>query len=241
MARGREGRLHGRTEYARQQSLLRRETGPAHVFFVIFRGAKRSNYLNQVSVRRFFQLSSKTTGATGLAGRYAAALIDLAEAENLLDQAAEDLGSLGDLIGESEDLRRLIRSPVISRDDQNRAIGAIMEQAEICDLIRRFVGVVTQNRRLFALPDMILAYVSILAKRRGEATAEVISAKELTEKQFTAIGDSLKKAIGNKISIDAKVDPDLLGGLVVKVGSRMVDSSLRTKLQQLRLAMKGVG
>ena len=186
-------------------------------------------------------MSSKTTGATGLAGRYAAALFDLAEAEKLLDQAAEDLGTLGDMIGESDDLRRLIRSPVISREDQNRAIGTIMERAGICDLIRRFVGVVTQNRRLFALPDMILAYVNILARHRGEATAEVVSAKALTEKQFTDIGDSLKKAIGSKITVDAKVDPDLLGGLVVKVGSRMVDSSLRTKLQQLRLAMKGVG
>ena len=186
-------------------------------------------------------MASKTTGATGLAGRYAAALFDLAEAEKLLDQAAEDLIRLGQMIDDSDDLKRLIRSPVVSRDDQNRAIAALMEKAGICDLIRRFVGVVTQNRRLFALPDMILAYVSLLARRRGEATAEVVSAKELTESQFTAIGDSLKKAIGTKVAVSATVDPELLGGLVVKVGSRMVDSSLRTKLQQLRLAMKGVG
>ena len=186
-------------------------------------------------------MSTGTTGATGLAGRYAAALFDLAETDKLLDQAAGDLERLGGMIGESADLKRLIRSPVIAREDQSRAIGAVMEKAELCDLVRRFVGVVAQNRRLFVLPDMIIAYRDLLAARRGEATAEVVSAAELSEKQFTDIGASLKKAIGTKITVDARVDPELLGGLVVKVGSRMIDSSLRTKLQQLRLAMKGVG
>lgn len=186
-------------------------------------------------------MSSKNSGAGGLAGRYAAALYDLADAEKLLDVVTDDLGALSTMISESEDLTKLLRSPVISRDDQKKAMIAVVEKAEMNALTGRFIGVVAENRRLFVLPDIISAFKEILATRRGEATAEVVSASELSDKQLQALTESLKKAVGTKVAVDATVDPDLLGGLVVKVGSRMIDSSLRTKLQQLRLAMIGVG
>ncbi len=180
-------------------------------------------------------------GATGLAGRYATALFDLAETDRLLDQVAKDLEQLGRMIDESADLNRLIRSPAISRQDQGRAMAAVLEKAKMSELTRKFVATVAENRRLFALKAMIGAYQALLAERRGEASAEVISAAPLAKKQLDSIGATLKKAIGSDVAIDATVDESLLGGLVVKIKSRMVDSSLRTKLQQLRFSMKGIG
>jgi F-type H+-transporting ATPase subunit delta len=182
-----------------------------------------------------------TAQSTGLAGRYASALFDLAHAEKALDAVAEDLSVLGAMIDESDDLNRLLRSPVISREEQANALLAIIDKAGMNTLTRNFAGVIAQNRRLFTLKNMIGAYQAILASHRGETTAEVVSAKALTDAQMTALNDALKKAVGTKVSVDAKVDPGLLGGLIVKVGSQMVDSSLNTKLQQLRLSMKGVG
>jgi len=182
-----------------------------------------------------------TVQSTGLAGRYAAAIFELAEAEKALDAVADDLAVFGRMIEASDDLRRLVRSPVVSRDEQEKAVLAIADKAGMNKLTQNFVGVIAQNRRLFALPDMIGAYHAILASHRGEATVEVVSAKELTDAQLNALSGALKKAVGSKVTVDAKIDPGLLGGLIVKVGSRMVDSSLRTKLQQLHLAMKGVG
>lgn len=186
-------------------------------------------------------MSAEISGATGVAGRYATALFDLAETKKQLDRVAQDLADLGSMIDGSADLNRLIRSPVISREEQGRAMAAVLKKAGMSALTGNFVGVVARNRRLFALPAMIAAYRSLLAARRGEATAEVVSARPLTKKQTEAIGAQLKKAIGTKVAINTKVDEGLLGGLVVKVGSRMIDSSLRTKLQRLRFAMKGIG
>ena len=186
-------------------------------------------------------MASKTQGTTGLAGRYATALFELADESKQLDAVADDLRSLNRMIDDSADLYRLIRSPVLSRDEQAGGLAAIMEKAGIGDLTRRFVGVVGTNRRLFVLPDIIRGYLAELASRRGEVTAEVVSAKALTEKQVQSLTDGLRRAVGTPVSVESRVDPGLLGGLVVKLGSRMVDSSLRTKLQRLRLAMKGVG
>jgi F-type H+-transporting ATPase subunit delta len=182
-----------------------------------------------------------TAQSTGLAGRYAVALFDLANADNALDGVADDLLTLSALLADSDDLRRLIKSPVVSRDEQERALIAIADKAGMNKLTRNFLGVIAQNRRMAALADVIRAYQGLLADHRGETTAEVISAKELTDTQMTALKDALKQAVGTDVAVDAKVDTDLLGGLIVKVGSQMVDSSLRTKLQQLRLAMKGIG
>ena len=187
------------------------------------------------------QVSSNVIGATGLSGRYATALFELADEEKALDDVASDLASIDIMIEESNDLQRLIRSPIISRDDQLDAMDAVLEAAGVRQLTRNFIGVVTRNRRLFALPGMIKDYQALLAATRGEATAEVTSAQPLSDLQISAVEDSIKQAMGTKVAIDAKVDESLLGGLVVKVGSRMVDTSLKTKLSQLRLAMKGVG
>lgn len=180
------------------------------------------------------------TGATGLADRYAAALFDLAEEKSELDQVAADLAALTAMISGSPDLTRLIRSPVIPRADQQRALDAIMVAAGLGQLVRNFAGVAAANRRLFALPAMIVAFRALLAARRGETTAQVVSATGLTNDQQAAIADALRRALGTKVAVEAKIDPGLLGGLVVKVGSRLVDNSLRTRLERLRFAMKGV-
>lgn len=186
-------------------------------------------------------MASEATSVAGLAERYAAALFELADERKALDAVASDLTGLRRLIDESADLRRMIRSPVLQRDEQARAIGAIAERADLNQLTRNFVGLLARNRRLFALPDMIQAYLQILAERRGEVTAQVIAAQDLSETQRRAVDDRLRKAVGRKVVVDFRVDPSLLGGLVVKVGSRMVDASLKSKLARLALAMKGAG
>ena len=186
-------------------------------------------------------MTTTTQGASGLADRYATALFELALADKALEKVESELGQLATMINDSNDLRRLIRSPVISRDDQRRGMTALMAKAGMGDLTTRFVGLVASHRRLFALSDMIVAYQRKLAAKRGETTAEVISANTLSETQLTAVTEALKKAIGRSVAVSATVDPQLLGGLVVKVGSRMIDDSLRTKLHRLRLAMKGIG
>ena len=183
-------------------------------------------------------MSSDIAGASGLAGRYATALYELAEADKQLDTVAQDLSAISDMVADSDDLSRLIRSPVIARDDQIAAMDAILTEAGVSELTKRFIGVVAQNRRLFALTAMIKQFQGILARRRGELTAEVTTAQALTDAQRQAIEDGLKKAMGTKVAVDARVDEDLLGGLMVKVGSRMIDSTIKTKLQQLRLSMR---
>lgn len=186
-------------------------------------------------------MASNTQGANGLAGRYASALLDLALDNDALDQVAQDVADLSAMLAESDDLKTLIKSPVIARVDQGRAMAAVMDQAQISDLTKRFVSVVARNRRLFVLESVIDVFQSLLAQHRGEVSAEVTSAKKLTQKQVDSLSASLKEAIGSDVTVEQKVDPALLGGLVVKVASRMVDSSIRTKLQHLQLAMKGVG
>ena len=187
------------------------------------------------------QVAADSSGATGLAGRYATALYELAEYDKQLDVVAGDLQQLGSMIEGSADLARLIKSPVISRDDQIKAMDALNDAAGFSVLTKNFVGVVAENRRLFAITSMIKAYQTLLAESRGEATAEVVSAKALSDAQLQAVEVALKKAIGSKVQIEQRVDETLLGGLVVRVGSRMVDNSLKTKLQKMRLAMKGIG
>jgi F-type H+-transporting ATPase subunit delta len=186
-------------------------------------------------------LASKARGLTGVAGRYATALFDLADEWKALDQVADDLRQLKAMLAASPELRRVVRSPVIGRADQGKAMAAVMDQAGFGPLTRRFVGLVASNRRLFAIGAMIDAYLSELARRRGEITAEVVSAAPMSEAQTKAITEAIKSTVGGKVAVQQGVDPSLLGGLVVRVGSRMVDSSLKTKLRKLELAMKGVG
>lgn len=181
------------------------------------------------------------TNVTGLSGRYATALFDLAESASALDQVAEDLRQIEAMTAESDDLSRLIRSPAISRADQSAAMQALLEKVGAAELTRNFIGVVASNRRLFVLGDIIKDYLMVLAGRRGEMTADVTSAKPLSDGQQAEIVTALQTSVGGKVSLNSTVDPELLGGLVIKIGSRMVDSSLQTKLQHLKLAMRGVG
>jgi F-type H+-transporting ATPase subunit delta len=184
-------------------------------------------------------VASQGTGVSGLADRYATALFDLADERKSLDQVSEDLRQLRAMLNESAELRRLVRSPILSRLEQGRAITAIAERSGLSPLTRSFLGLVAQNRRLFAVPAMIDAFLARLAARRGEITAEVVAAQALTPPQLDAVNEQLRKAMGSKVAVEVRVDPALLGGLVVKVGSRMVDASLRSKLHRLQLAMKG--
>lgn len=178
-------------------------------------------------------------GVKEIAGRYATALFDLANEQKQLDTVADDLRQVESMLDDSEDFRRLVSSPVISREEQGKAVAALLEKAGANDLTKKFVGYVAANRRLFALRAMIKAYLAELASSRGEVTADVTSAKSLTKTRITAIEKALKQAIGKKVAVNHSVNPDLIGGLVVKIGSRMVDSSVSTQLQKLKLAMKG--
>lgn len=184
-------------------------------------------------------MAGEAKGVSGLAERYAAALFDLADERKALDAVAGDLQSLRAMLRDSADLRRVIRSPVLSRDEQGKGIAALADKAQISPLARNFLGLLAQNRRLFALPDMIESFLHRLAERRGEVTAHVVSAQDLSPQQRDAVNEQLRKAVGRKVAVDIEVDPSLLGGLVVKVGSRMVDASLKSKLHRLQLAMKG--
>ncbi len=186
-------------------------------------------------------MASEATGVSGLAERYAAALFDLADERHALDAIAGDLRELRAMLHESGDLARLLRSPVLSREEQGKAIAALAGRAGLSALTRDFLGVVARNRRLFAVPAMIEAYLKKLAERRGEVTAEVTVAQPLNEARQAALTEQLRRTLGGRVSVDIRVDPALLGGMIVKVGSRMIDASLSSRLQRLRLAMRATG
>ena len=183
-------------------------------------------------------MASEATGVSGLAARYAAALFDLADERHEFDAVAADLRELRAMLQQSGDLTRLLRSPVLSREDQGKAIAALAEAAGLSSLTRDFLGVVARNRRLFAVPEMIEAYLRQLAERRGEVTAQVTVATPLDEARHTALTEQLRRAVGVRVAVDVRVDPSLLGGMIVRVGSRMVDASLSSRLQRLRMAMR---
>ena len=186
-------------------------------------------------------MASDTKSVTGLTGRYAWALFQLADETDVLDKVAEDLAAIANLIDANKDLARLVRSPVVSRIEQGAAMMAILKKAGAFDLTKNFIGLVASNRRLFALTGIISDYLQILAEHRGQVNAEVTSAQTLSERQMKQLLNVFKSSLGEKVKLTTKVDPDLLGGLVVQIGSRMVDSSLRNKLQKMRLDLRGVG
>ena len=186
-------------------------------------------------------MASETSLTTGVAERYASALFQLAKDEGKQVAVEQDLARFKALLDGSEDLTRMVRSPVFSADEQGHAIDAIAGKANISGLAANFLKVLARNRRLFATADIIKNYRIIAARARGEVSAEVASAHPLTDGQMQALKDQLKLTIGKDITVQAKVDPSLLGGLIVKVGSRMIDNSLRTKLDHLKVAMKGTG
>jgi F-type H+-transporting ATPase subunit delta len=188
-----------------------------------------------------FHVASDEPMMASMAGRYAAALFELAKDQRQLDQVERDLAALAQMLEESADLRRVVLSPVITTDDQAKAFNAILAKAGVAGLVGNFVNLIIRNRRLFALRDMIKAFRAFLARERGEVSADVTSAHPLTPEQMQALADTLRTSIGKNVRIDTRVDPNLLGGLVVKVGSRMIDSSLRTKLNNLKVVMRGIG
>jgi F-type H+-transporting ATPase subunit delta len=173
-----------------------------------------------------------------MAGRYATALFDLAQEGNAIDAVQADLERFDALVAESADLNRLVRSPVFSADEQLAALSEVLDKAGIGGLTANFLKLITTNRRLFAVRDMARAYVKLVAEHKGEATAEVTVAEALKDEHQAALRAALKSVSGKDVDLNIKVDPAIIGGLVVKLGSRMVDTSLRTKLNAIRHAMK---
>jgi len=187
-------------------------------------------------------LADESEHISGVAGRYASALYALASERTQTAEIAAQLTSLQAMIASSPDLQRLVRSPVFSAAEQAKALNALMDKAGITGVAANFVRLVAQKRRLFALSDMIRDYLKLYDSARGVTRAEAISATPLADAQIAALKDQLKAIAGGKdVDLAVKVDPAILGGLIVKLGSRMVDGSLRTKLNAIRTAMKEVG
>jgi F-type H+-transporting ATPase subunit delta len=176
-----------------------------------------------------------------VSGRYATALFELARDEKSIDAVKADLDRFEALLSESADLKRLVRSPVFAAEVQLKALSAVLDKAEITGISANFLKVLTANRRLFAVSDVIRAFRALVAKFRGEATADITVAEPLSEKNLDALKAALKAVSGKDVTLNVNVDPSIIGGLVVKLGSRMVDSSLRTKLNSIKHAMKEAG
>lgn len=186
-------------------------------------------------------MAQSASPVSGVAERYARSLFELAQSEGAVAKVEADLGLFEAMIAESDDLKRLVKSPVFTSADQMKAVAAIADEAGIKGLVGNFLRVVAGNRRLFVLPEMIVAFRRIAAEQRGETTAEVVSAHALTAAQQNELKATLKGVAGKDVTINATVDPSILGGLIVRIGSRQIDTSLRTKLSSLKLALKEVG
>lgn len=174
-----------------------------------------------------------------LSGRYALALFELARDEKSIDAVTASLAGLKQALQESDDFRALVASPLLGREAKGKAATAVAGQLGTDPLTTRFLGVLAHNGRLSALGDVIRSFNLLAARHRGEITAEVTSARPLDAGQVDAIKQQLRSRMGRDIAVDLNVDPAILGGLVVKIGSQMIDSSIRTKLNTLAHAMKG--
>jgi F-type H+-transporting ATPase subunit delta len=186
-------------------------------------------------------VAAEDPSVSGVSGRYATALFELARDEKSVDAVKADLDKFAALLSESADLARLVRSPVFTADDQRKALGAVLAKAGISGITANLINVLVANRRLFAVSDVIRAFNALVAKFKGEATADVTVAEPLSDKNLDALKAALKSVTGKDVALNVKVDPSIIGGLVVKLGSRMVDSSLRTKLNSIKHAMKEAG
>jgi F-type H+-transporting ATPase subunit delta len=174
-----------------------------------------------------------------IAARYAGALFELADEGHVLDETARDLANLKQVLASSDELGKALRNPLFDSAQQGRAITEIAKSIGASGIILNFLGVLARNRRLFALEAVADAFLAELAKRRGEMTVDVTSAQTLTSDQASRLTDKLNQTLAAKVRINAKVDPSLLGGLVIKIGSKLIDSSIRTKLTGLERIMKG--
>ncbi|MCB1369179.1 MAG: F0F1 ATP synthase subunit delta [Rhodobacteraceae bacterium] len=186
-------------------------------------------------------MSETASISSGIATRYATAVFELAKQDGKIADLEKDIGLLATALADSEDFRNLISSPVYSREDMGSAIAKIAAKAGLGSIVSNTLGLMAQNRRLFVLPSLIAAIRSLIAIEKGEVTADVISAKKLTKAQETKLAAELKKAVGKDVNINSTVDEAIIGGLVVKVGSRMIDSSIASKLSKLQNVMKEVG
>jgi F-type H+-transporting ATPase subunit delta len=186
-------------------------------------------------------VAAEDPSVSGVSGRYATALFELARDEKSVDAVEADLDRFDALLGDSADLKRLVRSPVFSADIQLKALIAVLDRAGITGIAANFLKVLTRNRRLFAITDVIRAFRALVAKFKGEASADVTVAERLSDRNLDALKTALKSVTGKDVALNVKVDPSIIGGLVVKLGSRMVDSSLRTKLNSIKHAMKEAG
>jgi len=186
-------------------------------------------------------VANENPTVSGMAGRYANALFELARDNRALDAVRADLDRFDAIMSESADFRRLVRSPVFTADEQLRALGAVLKTAGIDGLAANFLKLVASNRRLFAVGDMIRAFRTLYAHHKGEVTAQITVAEPLGDTHRVALTDALKSVTGKDVQVDVQVDPAIIGGLIVKLGSRMVDASLKTKLNSIRHAMKEVG
>lgn len=184
-------------------------------------------------------MATEKAQETGLASRYATALFELAGEKKAVDAVSADLGAFGRAMGGSPELASLVKSPVFSREDQAKALKPVLEKMGANALTIQFLLLLASKRRLFALEGIIAGYERLVARSRGETEAEVTSARPLDNGELAELKTALKAKLGQEPRLNTKVDPSLLGGLVVKVGSRMIDTSLRTKLSGIRAAMKG--
>jgi len=186
-------------------------------------------------------VAAEDPSVSGVSGRYATALFELARDERSIDAVKADLDKFDAMLNESADLKRLVRSPVFAADAQSKALSAVLEKAGITGISANFLKVLTANRRLFAVAGVIGAFRALVAKFKGEASADVTVAEPLSDKNLDALRSALHAISGKDVTLNVKVDPSIIGGLVVKLGSRMVDSSLRTKLNSIKHAMKEAG
>ena len=201
------------------------------------RRAKLFWCLSKTSERQIVATTDQTV--SGVPGRYASALFELATEEKATEEVSRQLSTFQSAIDQSEDLSRLVRSPVFSSEDQVSALGAVAGQLGITGTTLNFLKLVAKNRRLSVIPDMIKAFATLLAASKGEVAGEVTSAEPLSATQLADLKAALKSSLGRDVALTTRVDSSLLGGLIVKVGSRMMDNSLKTKLQTLKIAMKG--
>ena len=186
-------------------------------------------------------MAQSASSTSAIADRYASALFDLALEAKKIPAVEKDLARFEDLLAGSEDMQRLVVSPVFSKDEQVAAIDSVLVKAKVSGLVGNFIRVVAANCRLFAVPGMINRFRELVAEHKGEISASVVSAQKLTAAQVKNLKASLKESVGKDVQLSEEVDPEILGGLIVKVGSRQIDTSLRTKLSSLKLSLKEVG
>ena len=183
-------------------------------------------------------MAQSASSVAGITERYAGALFELALSEKKLDAVEKDLSRFDAMLNGSQDLMRMVRSPVFSADEQLKAVDAILSKSRISGLAANFIRVIARNRRLYTMPQMLSAFRKLIARHKGEEAADVTVARPLTAAQKKELAAALKAVAGKSVSINEAVDPSILGGMIVKIGSRQIDTSLKTKLSSLKLSLK---